>query len=571
MLYTEKLRYNKVMNVGNSSKYIKYLFATVFALMILSTGSVSVFTGNQTTDFSVTNTAHAQEGTTYTFMQNVDLPGFGGSDGTITVSDQSFATYVNGLIQVAIGFAILLSVIMVIAGGAEYMGARSVTNKDDAQDRIGKAIGGLLLALSAVVILQTINPNLVELNPLGEVNVEGEDISTPDFGEMGVTFNPDDTGLYYCFAHDSWGANDYACAETQNQCEDAKEVDNKSYSDCRRVVYYEGAYDEARNATACYATYSGGGDPTINQYGVNCFSSESQCTNSREDNSSIPETPTPETECKAPAEFGTSGNENVNSIYRSEGVVVDNDGNTVAVTSGLGVPNSDSGVAGNQMAESACQTNGEQIKIQSDQCDGQCSVNECGSGISQTNPDKLLEDYVINGNPSETDVRQLFANQNPTIYTNRGGENNPRDGEFCQETGDNECTNLGGLSQEARNNLFEFNQNFADSSYYCGDDCKLVVTGGTSWFFHGNQKENPAQTINGNTCHNPVGISSGLCTRAVDLRKQNNLDNYIADIGECAALADNEYIIDNHWFYDEGDHWHITFDKYPGGCSSLSQ
>ncbi len=559
--------------MSNRCKYIISCFCAVL-LCVAFIPAVDVSSAEQSISVKY-QAAHAQEGITYEFMQPLGLPGFGGESGEIDISDDSLATYINTLIQVVIGFAILLAVIMVIAGGVEYMGARSVTNKDDAKERINKALMGLILALSAIAILQTINPNLVEIKPLGEVDVEGGGFVDPDFGDISnFTFNPDDTGLYYCFSHDSWGTNDNACAETESKCSDVREADSNSYSQCQRFVYYQGAYDDAENKTACYAYQSSGGDPTNDGPRVRCFNTMSACTQDVEDmTSGISETSISEDDilvsCQPPADFG-EGSDNIVNIYRAEGSVVDSDGNNLTSISGLGVPNTDSGVAGTQQAIAACESNAEAWMIQNDECQGGCSINGCNEGVEQTSPSQLLEGYVLNGNPSEQETRQLFANQTPTIYTNRGGESDPTEGGFCEAVTDSECTNVGGLSQEVRNELFELNNDFANSSY-CEGDCNLTVTGGTSWWFHGNQEKNPAQTVNGNTCHNPDGISSGLCTRAIDLRKEENLNNYIQNNGQCGALNSGEYLVGDDWFLNEGDHWHITFNRYPNGCESITE
>jgi len=226
--------------------FIKYTFAGILAFFLLSFGGIPSQTSGSIADTPAVSVAHAQEDTTYTFMQNVDLPGFGGESDTVNISESSLAEFVNTLIQLTIGFAILLAIIMVIAAGAEYMVAGSVTKKSGAKGRIAKALGGLFLALSAVVILQTINPNLIELDALEKINVEGDEISTPDFDDDLINNQTD--GIYHCYDSDksytqlNWNK---VCAETKSGCQDKMEIDNESAPGavCESFLIFNGSRD----------------------------------------------------------------------------------------------------------------------------------------------------------------------------------------------------------------------------------------------------------------------------------------------------------------------------------------
>lgn len=72
-----------------------------------------------------------------------------------------FGTYLNVVIKVVIGFAAVLAMIMIVMGGIEYMTAELVSGKEEGRERITHAVLGLLLALSAYLILNTINPQLL--------------------------------------------------------------------------------------------------------------------------------------------------------------------------------------------------------------------------------------------------------------------------------------------------------------------------------------------------------------------------------------------------------------------------
>ena len=72
--------------------------------------------------------------------------------------------YLDGLFKLALGVATGLAVVMIVIGGVEYMGSESVFKKDAGREKIQDALWGLLLALGAFLLLQTINPALVRFD-----------------------------------------------------------------------------------------------------------------------------------------------------------------------------------------------------------------------------------------------------------------------------------------------------------------------------------------------------------------------------------------------------------------------
>lgn len=69
----------------------------------------------------------------------------------------------NALLTIGIVLSAVLAVVMVAIGGIQYMTTDSVFQMTGAKERISNAIIGLLIVLMAVLILQTINPELVKL------------------------------------------------------------------------------------------------------------------------------------------------------------------------------------------------------------------------------------------------------------------------------------------------------------------------------------------------------------------------------------------------------------------------
>ncbi len=99
------------------------------------------------------------------------LPGVGATFNPISTPGQptSLSSYLNPMINIFIGICAVLAVIMILMGGIEYMTSELISSKEAGKERIRNALLGLLLALGAWSILNTINPNLLK-----------SDVSIPD-------------------------------------------------------------------------------------------------------------------------------------------------------------------------------------------------------------------------------------------------------------------------------------------------------------------------------------------------------------------------------------------------------
>lgn len=75
---------------------------------------------------------------------------------------QTFEQYISFLYGMSISIAALLAVIKIVIAGAKYMLSDVISNKSEAINDIQGAVLGLLLIISAVIILELINPNLVK-------------------------------------------------------------------------------------------------------------------------------------------------------------------------------------------------------------------------------------------------------------------------------------------------------------------------------------------------------------------------------------------------------------------------
>lgn len=75
-----------------------------------------------------------------------------------------FNGYINSLYALSISIAALLAVIKIIIAGVKWMMTDIVTSKGDAKKDIQGALIGLMVVLSAVLVLTVINPDLVDVD-----------------------------------------------------------------------------------------------------------------------------------------------------------------------------------------------------------------------------------------------------------------------------------------------------------------------------------------------------------------------------------------------------------------------
>jgi hypothetical protein len=91
--------------------------------------------------------------------------------------------YLPGVFKLAIGLATVFAVLMIVIGGFQYISTDAIMKKTEGKERIKNAVFGLVLVISAWLILYTINPNLLNLNlnitdattsaPAGTLTVNG--------------------------------------------------------------------------------------------------------------------------------------------------------------------------------------------------------------------------------------------------------------------------------------------------------------------------------------------------------------------------------------------------------------
>ncbi|MBI2004660.1 hypothetical protein HYS79_00685 [Patescibacteria group bacterium] len=76
----------------------------------------------------------------------------------------SFGSLLNGVFRILISLGGLVAVLALVIGGITYMVSDIADKKEQARKRISGALWGLLILISSVLILQTINPQLLNFN-----------------------------------------------------------------------------------------------------------------------------------------------------------------------------------------------------------------------------------------------------------------------------------------------------------------------------------------------------------------------------------------------------------------------
>lgn len=88
--------------------------------------------------------------------------------------------FIPGAIRLIIGIASGLAVLFIIIGGIKYMSSDAWSKKDEGKKTIQNALGGLLLAIGSYVLLNTVNPELLDFDITIEGQEGGGEITAPD-------------------------------------------------------------------------------------------------------------------------------------------------------------------------------------------------------------------------------------------------------------------------------------------------------------------------------------------------------------------------------------------------------
>ena len=90
------------------------------------------------------------------------IPGFGDTGDIYKPGD--IGKYVSSMVTLAIVISAVLAVVMITIGGFKYMTSESMSLKEDGKKNIQNAFLGLLIWSASYLILNTINPALLDFN-----------------------------------------------------------------------------------------------------------------------------------------------------------------------------------------------------------------------------------------------------------------------------------------------------------------------------------------------------------------------------------------------------------------------
>jgi len=110
-----------------------------------------------------------------------------------TAGECPFGRYLNIMIKLILGIAAVLAMVMIVMGGIEYMTSELISGKEAGKETVTHAILGLLIALGAYLILNTINPQLLSVCldtlPKATIEIDPETETAPQTGYYQVTGN----------------------------------------------------------------------------------------------------------------------------------------------------------------------------------------------------------------------------------------------------------------------------------------------------------------------------------------------------------------------------------------------
>ncbi len=84
----------------------------------------------------------------------------------VSLDTSNLTKFLISLVKLTIAASAALAVLMVIVGGVQYMSTDAFSGKSDAGKRIRNALFGFLLVMVSYLVLQTINPALVDFSVL---------------------------------------------------------------------------------------------------------------------------------------------------------------------------------------------------------------------------------------------------------------------------------------------------------------------------------------------------------------------------------------------------------------------
>lgn len=134
--------------------------------------------------------AYAQNDT-YTLLAPIPCVGVGGGSCDQNATQTRMPDYIKGLVRLVIGISTVFAVLMIVIGGFQYMTSDALQGKQDGKNRIKNSFLGLLLIGASFIILNTINPNLLEINlNIESVQTASQTVGTGELSGQDISGRP---------------------------------------------------------------------------------------------------------------------------------------------------------------------------------------------------------------------------------------------------------------------------------------------------------------------------------------------------------------------------------------------
>lgn len=221
------------MNFKSKKVFLKIFFLLTFVFLPFFNGSFvcAEETSNKSSDLQ--------------FTPEVGFPGF---QGKITVNGGAFGNFVFLLFNYLIYLSGIFATIMIIVAGFQWVLAGGNQSKiTQSKNRIINALIGLFLCFASVLILGTINPDLIKVKNLNLIYitpVEGgtEEVSMSEIGGFGTEGCPDR------------GINNEADCSGEDIASVARELLGKTSGPCHCACYVSGTLKKAGCGNSIYTS-----------------------------------------------------------------------------------------------------------------------------------------------------------------------------------------------------------------------------------------------------------------------------------------------------------------------------
>ena len=122
------------------------------------TGSPTDTSSNPSSNNTIGATNNSSGGTPYTYLEPLSS-----TSSSVEISEAGFSTYLQLVMTVGIAVLVIIGVFYLIYGGIMYMTTDVINNKNRGRSMISNAVVGVVFALSIWLILNAINPDMLNI------------------------------------------------------------------------------------------------------------------------------------------------------------------------------------------------------------------------------------------------------------------------------------------------------------------------------------------------------------------------------------------------------------------------